>query len=51
MLCRWSHGKDFGTYRGTDCDTPSYREAVLEKLLDRKVALTVNVSTMVEVIK
>jgi len=34
-----------------DCDTASYREAVLEKLLGRRIALALGVSAMVEVIK
>ncbi len=35
----------------TDCDTPSYREAVLEKLLGRRLSLKVGASALVEVVK
>jgi NAD-dependent dihydropyrimidine dehydrogenase PreA subunit len=54
MLLVWERRKlpsHINKLAHTDCDTPSYREAVLEKLLGRKIALTVDVSAMVEVIK
>lgn len=54
MLLVWERRKlpsQINKLAHTDCDTPSYREAVLEKLLGRKIALAVDVSAMVEVIK
>lgn len=54
MLVVWERRKLPGQINKlayTDCDTPSYRQAVFEKLLGRRLALAADVSALVEVVK